>query len=279
MFFADVPRLLPGTHGQCERDRRVALRCERKLELLPTQGRRDDRVLAHARDVQAPLVGFRPGSLLGRRHFEQFRVRAQRIVGPGVHVEQVQPACEPRVRQQFVQRRQGPENDAGQVLRRVPPIERRELADARVHAAQCEHRRERAVVGRSELHHARDAIGPLPAERHSGDDPAHAVTDQQHAVGACVASDARVQLGGKVADTAAPVVGVQACVEPGELERQLELEGVEQHGTERDQLGAARQRKPRQVPRGDFDQVHPQHVVEQHWPRDPRRDPMSPGST
>ena len=57
--------------------------------------------------------------------------------------------------------------------------------------------------------------------------------------------------------------GVQARVEARHLQRQLQLERVEQHDAERREPCAARQREPRQVTGGEFDEVEPDHVVEQ----------------
>ena len=72
-------------------------------------------------------------------------------------------------------------------------------------------------------------------------------------------------------DAAPPVVGVEACVETGDLQREPELQRVQQHDAERRQPRSARQREPRQVAGGHFDRVEPDHVVEQPAARaDPR---------
>ena len=52
-------------------------------------------------------------------------------------------------------------------------------------------------------------------------------------------------------------------VEPGDAQRQLELQRIEQHDPEGDQPRTTWQRQSREVAGRDLDQVEPQHVVQQ----------------
>jgi len=79
--------------------------------------------------------------------------------------------------------------------------------------------------------------------------------------------DARVQLRGETVDAAAPVVGVEACVEACHLQRQFELQRVEEHHAQGHEPIATRQREAGEVARRHLDRVEPDDVVEQRAPR------------
>ena len=79
--------------------------------------------------------------------------------------------------------------------------------------------------------------------------------------------DALVERVGELAHAGSPVVRVQVRIETGDPQRQFQLQRVEQHRAERDQPRAGRQGQASEVPRCDFDQVDPQHVVEQQSAR------------
>jgi hypothetical protein len=64
-------------------------------------------------------------------------------------------------------------------------------------------------------------------------------------------------------DAEPPVERVKLRVEACDLQRQLELERIEQHHAQRRELRAARQRQPHETSRSDFDDIHPEHVVEE----------------
>jgi hypothetical protein len=239
------------------------------VELVPAQLDARHRLLAHAHDVQAARIGGRPAAAGRRRVIEQPPLGTQLVAGPRGGVEQVDAVAELRVGQQLVQRRQRAEHDPGEILRVVAQVERRKLAHRRVHRPERQHRCERAEIGRAQLHDPRDAPR-VRRQRHSRHHASQAVADQQH-LALALGGDAGIQLVREVLDAAPPVVGVEACVESRDLQRQLQLECIEQHHAERHEPGAARQREPRQVARGDFDQVEPDHVVEQRAARaDPR---------
>jgi hypothetical protein len=177
--------------------------------------------------VQATRVGSRPAASHGGRLGEQLRIRAQGVAGPVSRVEEIRSAGKRGFRQQLVQGRQAAEHEARKVFGIVTQVERGQLAYRHVHAAQREHRGERSGIRRAELHRAGDAprAGRECDARHHA---AHAVPDQ-HDVAPAFGNDAGIELRRERLDAETPVVRVQARVEPGDMERKLELEDAEQH--------------------------------------------------
>ena len=178
MFLADVPGALARTNGERERYGAVALRCQSEIKLVTGRNQRGDRVLPHARDDEAAIVSGRPAFALLARGQQAQRVGSQRVIRPGVHVEEVGATGDGGIRQQFVQGRQCSKHDPRQVLCRVTTVEGRQLAHRRIDAAQREHRRVGTVIRRAQLDDARDAFSALATEREPRDEASHAVTHQ-----------------------------------------------------------------------------------------------------
>ena len=267
MFLANVPGGFTRANGECERHGAVAVRRQAKIELTAGRRQRGDGILSHPRDHEAASVAARPACALLPRGQQLLRVGSQRVIGPGTRVEQVVATGESRIGQQFVQRRQCSKHDSRQVFRRVPPVDGRELAYRRIDAAQRKHRRKGAVIRSAQLHDTRDAFGPLAAKRESSDETAHAVSNQHDRRAVDLGRDAPVECVGKLAHAGSPVVRMHLRIEPCDPQRQFQLQRVEQHRAECDQPRAGRQGQASEVTRRDFDQVDPQHVVEQQSAR------------
>jgi hypothetical protein len=189
-----------------------------------------DRLLPQADDVHETLVA------AGQRLQDRTRLRQQGLarkrplLGPRLHVEEVEIGASVRHRQQLMQARERVEDFHGQRLRGLRIRKPRDLANDGIGASQSLHGREGPRVRRSEQHDALDVFHALARHRRPRDETPHAVGHDHH--GRTLGADAIRQGAPELIDAQPPVVVVKRRRESGDPQVKLQSQVRVEHHAE-----------------------------------------------
>ena len=215
-------------------------------------------VLAETRDQAEAIVRRRQPLDRVARGVEQAGL-GLRPVGPLAGVEGIEVLAQARRGQQLAEPGERHDQLSRQVLGAVLEVEHRHAADERVGAAQRLNRDKSALVGRAELDDARDALAALVRQRRARDEPALAVSHDDDVL-AALAQQAVGEFAAVPERVAAPVVGVEHRVEPGDAQHEAQALVGELEDPDRPVAVAGGQGELHELALRDLDRVEPGDV-------------------